>query len=59
MGVIVAAETAGTLAGGVSDIMNVVSTMMSTITGNPILLAAFCIGIASAAIALAKKLVKR
>lgn len=59
MGVIVATATAGTLSSGVSDIMGVVSTMMSTITGNPILLAAFCIGIAGAAIGLAKKLVKR
>lgn len=59
MGVIVGTGTAGTLTSGVSDIMSVVSTMMDTITGNPILLAAFCIGIASAAIGLAKKLVKR
>ena len=41
MGVIVATGTAGTLTSGVSDIMSVVSTMMDTITGNPILLAAF------------------
>lgn len=59
MGVIVATGTTGTLSSGVSDIMGVVSTMMTTITGNPILLAAFCIGIAGAAIGLAKKLVKR
>lgn len=59
MGVIVATASTGTLSSGVSDIMGVVSTMMTTITGNPILLAAFCIGIASAAIGLAKKLVKR
>ena len=39
MGVIVATGTAGTLTSGVSDIMSVVSTMMDTITGNPILLA--------------------
>ena len=44
------------LTDGVSSVMGVVSTVMTTITGNPILLACFCIGVVGAGIGLAKRL---
>ena len=47
---------AGTLAQGATDVMSIVSTVISTITGNPILLAAFVVGLVGVGIALAKRL---
>lgn len=40
----------------VSDVMGVVSTVMTTITGNAVLMAFFCAGIIGVAIAIVRKL---
>ena len=47
---------AGSLTDAVSNIMGVVSTVMTTITGNSILLTFFGAGIVGIAIAIVKKL---
>ena len=43
---------------GVTDLMNIVSTMLSTVTGNVILACLFAIPFVSAGIRILKKLVK-
>lgn len=48
--------TSATLTSAVSDIMSVVSTVMSTITSNAILLTFFCASIVGVAIGIVKKL---
>lgn len=50
------AESTGSMTQAVSDVMGVVSTVMSTITGNTILMAFFCAGIIGVAIAIVRKL---
>lgn len=51
------AETgAGTMTTAVESLMGVVSTVMTTITGNNILLTFFCAGIVGIAIGVVKKL---
>lgn len=40
----------------ISDVMSVVSTVMTTITGNAVLMAFFCAGIIGVAIAIVRKL---
>lgn len=52
---LVAAE-AGTLTSGVSSVMGVVSTVMTTITGNPILTAFFVAPIIGVVIGVVRKL---
>lgn len=55
MGTIVA-ETTGTMTSAITDIMSVVSTVMTTITGNSILLTFFCASIVGIAIGIVKRL---
>lgn len=45
-----------TMTTAVGSLMEVVSTVMTTITGNPILLTFFCAGIVGIAIGVVKKL---
>lgn len=52
----VLASTAGSLSSGVTDLLSVVSTVISTVTGNPILLAAFVTPVVAGVIVLVKKL---
>lgn len=56
MGVTVAALEGATMTSAVADIMSVVSTVMTTITGNAILLTFFCASIVGVAIGIVKKL---
>lgn len=51
-----AALEGGTMTTAVTDIMSVVSTVMTTITGNAILLTFFCAGIVGVAIGIVKRL---
>ena len=53
------ATTAPSITSSVSSIMGIVSTMMTTITSNPILMAFMCAGLIGIAIAVIKKLVGR
>ena len=53
------AETGVTLTSAVSSIMGVVTTIMTTITSNTILMAFMCAGLIGIAIAVIKKLVGR
>ena len=55
MGTIVAAEAA-TMTSAITEIMSVVTTVMSTITGNAILLTFFCASIVGIAIGIVKRL---
>lgn len=56
MGTTVAALEGATMSSAVTDIMSVVSTVMTTITGNAILLTFFCASIVGVAIGIVKKL---
>lgn len=56
MGTTVAALEGATMTSAVTDIMSVVSTVMTTITGNSILLTFFCASIVGIAIGIVKKL---
>ena len=53
------AETGVTLTSAVSSIMGIVTTIMTTITSNTILMAFMCAGLIGIAIAVIKKLVGR
>ena len=53
------AETGVTLTSAVSSIMGIVTSLMTTITSNAILMAFMCAGLIGVAIALIKKLVGR
>ena len=53
------ASTAPTITSAVSSLMGIVSTMMTTITSNAILMAFMCAGLIGIAIAVIKKLVGR
>lgn len=53
------AESGVTITSAVTSIMGIVSTMMTTITSNPILMAFMCAGLIGIAIAVIKKLVGR
>ena len=53
------AETGVTLTSAVSSIMGIVTTLMTTITSNAILMAFMCAGLIGVAIAVIKKLVGR
>ena len=53
------ATTAPTITSAVSSIMGVVSTMMTTITSNAILMAFMCAGLIGIAVGVIKKLVGR
>lgn len=56
MGTNVAALEGASMTTAVTDIMSVVSTVMTTITGNAILLTFFCASIVGVAIGIVKKL---
>lgn len=53
---LLAETSAGTMTTAVESLMGVVSTVMTTITGNNILLTFFCAGIVGIAIGVVKKL---
>lgn len=53
------AESGVTITSAVTSIMGIVSTMMTTITSNSILMAFMCAGLIGIAIAVIKKLVGR
>lgn len=55
---VVIADTAmtGTMTTAVSSLMDVVSTVIGTITGNPVLMVFFCAGIVGIAIGIVKRL---
>ena len=53
------AESGVTLTSAVSSIMGIVTTLMTTITSNAILMAFMCAGLIGVAIAVIKKLVGR
>lgn len=53
---LLAETSAGTMTTAVESLMGVVSTVMTTITGNTILLTFFCAGIVGIAIGVVKKL---
>ena len=53
---LLAEASAGTMTSAVESLMGVVSTVMTTITGNAILLTFFCAGIVGIAIGVVKKL---
>ena len=53
------AETGWTLTSAVSSSMGIVTTLMTTITSNAILMAFMCAGLIGIAIAVIKKLVGR
>ena len=53
------AETGVTLTSAVSSIMGIVTSLMTTITSNAILMAFMCAGLIGIAIAVIKKLVGR
>ena len=53
------AETGVTLTSAVSSIMGIVTSLMTTITSNAILMAFMCAGLIGVAIAVIKKLVGR
>lgn len=55
-GTSVVAEGALTMTDAVTSLMGVVSTVMTTITGNAVLMTFFCAGIVGIAIAVVKKL---
>lgn len=56
---VASATTAPTITSAVSSIMEIVSTLMTTITSNAILMAFMCAGLIGIAIAVIKKLVGR
>lgn len=55
-GAILGAASGGGLASGVSAAMSVVTSMLTAITGNDILLACFCMSILGSAVAVVKSL---
>ena len=57
--VLASAATAPSITSAVSSNMGIVSTMMTTITSNAILMAFMCAGLIGIAIAVIKKLVGR
>lgn len=53
---ILAEASVNTMSTAVADLMSVVSTVMTTITGNAVLMTFFCAGIVGIAIGVVKKL---